>query len=152
MADEKKPTKKPAKRRLKAAPTLREQTTSTETPKRRRNNARRIIRLPFQLLGAALRWLGSLIANSIIGVTAVKVWKSRILAPIRFIVRILAKILLIDYFVNSWRELRKVTWPDARTTWKLTFAVIVFGAIFGLAIAGLDLVLEKVFRELLLGS
>ncbi len=65
--------------------------------------------------------------------------------------RIIGYILLPRYVRNSWRELRLVTWPDRRTTLRLTFAVLVFSIIFGLIVAGVDFVLSKIFRELILG-
>lgn len=68
--------------------------------------------------------------------------------PARFVGRILGRILWPKYFRNSWAELRQVTWPDRKTTWKLTFAVIVFAVIFGLAAAGTDWVLDKVIKRI----
>ncbi len=54
------------------------------------------------------------------------------------------------YFRESWRELKEVTWPDRRQTVKLTFAVIAFATVFGIAIAIVDYGLDKLFREVLL--
>lgn len=54
------------------------------------------------------------------------------------------------YFRNSWQEIKKVTWPDFRTTWKLVFAVFVFAIVIGGFIAALDWGLEKLFREIIL--
>lgn len=54
------------------------------------------------------------------------------------------------YFRNSWRELRMVTWPSRRETWKLTVAVISFAVIFGLLIAVTDYGLDKLFRKVIL--
>ncbi len=36
------------------------------------------------------------------------------------------KWLVPKYFVNAWREVRLVTWPTRRETWRLTLAVFVF--------------------------
>lgn len=55
-----------------------------------------------------------------------------------------------SYFRNSWRELRMVTWPSRRETWKLTLAVISFALIFGLLIAITDYGLDKLFRKVIL--
>ena len=55
-----------------------------------------------------------------------------------------------SYFRNSWRELRLVTWPSRRETWKLTFAVISFAVVFGIIIAVTDYGLDKLFRKVLL--
>ncbi len=54
------------------------------------------------------------------------------------------------FFVEAFGELRQVTWPTRKETIKLTFAVIIFSAVFGVAIAIVDYGLDKVFRELLL--
>lgn len=70
--------------------------------------------------------------------------------PMRAIGRFLAKVLLINYFVGSWRELRLVTWPDRKQTLKLTLAVFMFSAVFSLIIAVTDYGLDKIFRKLLL--
>ncbi len=70
--------------------------------------------------------------------------------PVRFVGRILSKVLFLSYFKGSWQELRKVTWPDAKLTTKLTFAVLIFATIFGLFIALVDFVLDKIFRSVLL--
>lgn len=64
--------------------------------------------------------------------------------------RVIGRILLPKYVRNSWRELRMVSWPDRSTTWRLTYAVIVFSIIFGLIVAGVDFVLNKVFKEIIL--
>lgn len=62
----------------------------------------------------------------------------------------IGRVLVPKYFRNSWVELKQVTWPDRRQTMRLTFAVIVFATIFGIAIAIVDYGLDKLFKELLL--
>lgn len=69
--------------------------------------------------------------------------------PARFVGRILKKILLIEYFKNSWKELRMVTWPDRRKTAQLTLAVFIFAGVLALFITTLDYGLDKVFKQLL---
>ncbi len=54
------------------------------------------------------------------------------------------------YFRDSWQEIRKVTWPGFKTTWKLVFAVFIFAIVIGGFIAALDWGLEKLFREIIL--
>lgn len=141
--DESNKTSAKPKRKLRAAPTLREQT-EKQAVKNEKNEGRpsRSKRFfgswpfaPFRALGRFLR----------------AIWRSGVFRPIRFIVRIIGKIVWPQYFRNSVKELKQVVWPDFRTTWRLTGAVLVFGTIFGLAIYGLDLVLEKLLREVLLG-
>lgn len=68
--------------------------------------------------------------------------------PMRFIGRILGRIFWPKYFRNSWQELRLVTWPSRSETWKLTFAVIIFAVLFGLAAAGMDWVFDKVIQRI----
>lgn len=72
------------------------------------------------------------------------------LRPVRYIGRILHKILLIDYFKSSWRELKLVSWPDRKKTFQLTIAVFVFAIGFGVFIAIVDFGLSKLFQEVLL--
>jgi preprotein translocase SecE subunit len=54
------------------------------------------------------------------------------------------------YFVNSWREVRKVVWPNRRETWRLTLAVFVFAVVFGAMVAGVDKGLDEIFKKLVL--
>lgn len=70
--------------------------------------------------------------------------------PMRFIGRILAKVLLLNYFQASWKELRQVTWPNRKETIKLTTAVIIFALVFGLFITVVDYGLDKLFRFIIL--
>jgi preprotein translocase SecE subunit len=55
-----------------------------------------------------------------------------------------------SYFRSAWQELRLVTWPDRRSTWRMIIAVFIFSVILGLYIAGLDYVLERIMREVIL--
>lgn len=54
------------------------------------------------------------------------------------------------YLRNAWNEVRQVTWPTRRETWRLMIAVGVFSVVIGSLIAGLDYVLERVLREVIL--
>ncbi|MDQ2972906.1 MAG: preprotein translocase subunit SecE [bacterium] len=54
------------------------------------------------------------------------------------------------YIANAWTEVRQVTWPNRRTTWKLVLAVFLFATVFGVTIALVDYVLEKIFKQILL--
>lgn len=88
--------------------------------------------------------------------------KRRVSAPFRFIGRVFGKlgrfkpfriiglILVPPYFRNSWKELRQVTWTKRKDSFRLTFAVIVFAAVFGSLVAALDFGLDKLFKEVLL--
>lgn len=94
----------------------------------------RVVKAIFRPIGRLLKWFFGL----------------KIMAPVRFIGRILYKIFFIHYFVESWDELRKVTWPSWQESRKLTFAVLVFAVVFGVAIAIIDYGLDKIFRNVLL--
>jgi preprotein translocase SecE subunit len=72
------------------------------------------------------------------------------LKPVRFVGRWLAKLLLINYFISSFRELKQVTWPNRKETVKLTAAVFMFAIVFGAIIAITDYGLDKIFRKILL--
>jgi preprotein translocase SecE subunit len=65
------------------------------------------------------------------------------------VLRFIGRILWPQYFRNSWKELRQVTWPTRRETWQLTLAVIIFSVIFGVLVAVVDYVLNKLFKQLL---
>ncbi len=54
-----------------------------------------------------------------------------------------------DYFKGSWAELRQVRWPNRRTTWSLTLAVLVFTAFFVLLITLLDYLFQMLFERIL---
>lgn len=58
--------------------------------------------------------------------------------------------LVPRYFINSWREVRQVTWTSRRETWRLTGAVFVFAIIFGSAAYGVDKALDIIFKRLVL--
>jgi preprotein translocase SecE subunit len=83
-------------------------------------------------------------------VAGLPVWQASWFRPFRFVGRWIGLILWPPYFRNSARELMLVTWPNFRQTWRLTFAVLSFAAVFGLLIAGVDYGLDKLFKEVLL--
>jgi preprotein translocase SecE subunit len=55
-----------------------------------------------------------------------------------------------NYFINSWRELRQVTWPSRKETWRLTLAVFIFAVVFGALVSGVDKVLDLLFKKVIL--
>ena len=149
----KQPAETPKKKRvLKAAPTLREQVAQNSDPTKqtKKGKVSTIAFAPFRLVGKLIKSAIPFIAASFIGRAVAALWNSTLFIPVRFLVRILAKILLVQYFVNSFKELQQVSWPDARTTARLTFAVVMFAVTFGLIVAGMDYVFEKLFREVIL--
>ena len=60
------------------------------------------------------------------------------------------RFILPKFLRNAFNELRMVTWPDRKETWKLTSAVFVFAIAFGAVIAATDFVLDKLFRAVIL--
>lgn len=58
--------------------------------------------------------------------------------------------LVPRYFVNSWREVRLVTWPNRRETWRLTLAVFIFAIVFGSMVAAVDKGLDEIFKKVIL--
>ena len=76
-----------------------------------------------------------------------------LLQQLRKVGRVFKKIfgwLLPTYFLNSWREVRQVTWPSRRETWRLTGAVFIFAVVFGALVAGVDKGLDEFFKKVIL--
>lgn len=125
--------KKPRLR--KTAPTLREQAQAAKVEKSQNGRLRTVatkakrplkkIRLPQNKVTAPIRKAGR-------GSRRVLGW------------------LVPRYFINSWREVKQVTWPSRRETWRLTGAVFVFAIVFGVMIAAVDKGLDVLFRNLVL--
>lgn len=53
------------------------------------------------------------------------------------------------YFKGAWIELRQVRWPNRRSTWGLTLAVLLFSAFFVVIILLLDLLFKYLFEIIL---
>ncbi len=135
---------KSAPKPAKAVNTVREQAAKQQDKARQPRRLKQTASLaasPFKALasviGSILRPLKFLLAP----------FKTR---PMRFVGRILSKILLLNYFKGSWHELRQVIWPKRKETTKLTFAVIMFAIVFGITISIVDFGLDKLFRKVLL--
>ena len=64
--------------------------------------------------------------------------------------KVVLKRLVPRYFINSWKEVRQVTWPSRTETWRLTGAVLIFAIVFGSLVAGVDKVLDEVFKKVIL--
>ncbi len=52
------------------------------------------------------------------------------------------------YFKGAWYELRQVRWPDRRSTWGMTGALLAFTAFFVVVILLLDFGFEQLFNLL----
>lgn len=70
--------------------------------------------------------------------------------PARAVGRFLASVLLLRYFRESWKELRQVEWPNARTTAKLTLAVFLFAVVFGLFVSLVDYIIGLGVEKLII--
>lgn len=81
---------------------------------------------------------------------------SKLTAPVRnsriwkFLRRTVLRSPFKGYFKNSWKELREVQWPDRRTSWKLTFTVIVFSVVFAVITTSLDYGFERIAKQIFL--
>jgi preprotein translocase SecE subunit len=136
VAEAKKP--KIGKPRVRKAPTLREQAalarSKAETDKKPGK-----VRSQTTKVGAALRKT-RVTRNPV----------TKLLARIgRWILRVL-RWTTPKYFINAWREVRLVTWPSRSETWRLTFAVFIFALVFGAMVAGVDKVLDIIFKKIIL--
>ncbi len=54
------------------------------------------------------------------------------------------------YIRDSYRELKRVTWPDRKTAWKLTGTVFLFSFVMAMFLFGLDTFFSKMFEKLFL--
>ncbi len=52
-----------------------------------------------------------------------------------------------SYFRSSYKELKLVSWPNRKETWRLVFAVFIFATLFGLLITVVDFGLDKLFKQ-----
>jgi preprotein translocase SecE subunit len=126
------------KPRVRKAPTMREQAETARAKSEESEKPKRV-RKTFSKAGSTLKKT-RLTHNPVV----------KFLARIgRFILKIL-RWLVPKYFVNSWREVRLVTWPSRIETWRLTMAVFVFAIIFGAMVAGVDKVLDIIFKKVVL--
>jgi preprotein translocase SecE subunit len=57
---------------------------------------------------------------------------------------------IFGFLISPFREIRLVTWPDWRTTLRLTFAVVCFSVIFGVLVSLLDWGFEIIFKKVFL--
>lgn len=51
---------------------------------------------------------------------------------------------ILGYFKGAWHELKQVRWPSRRSTWGLSFALLMFTGFF----TGLILLLDTIFQRL----
>lgn len=56
--------------------------------------------------------------------------------------------IIPKFFSEAFAEVKQVTWPDRKTTIRLTMAVFIFAVVFASIVGLLDFVLGKIFKEL----
>lgn len=56
---------------------------------------------------------------------------------------------ITGYFKGSWQELRLAKWPDRRSTWSLTAAVLAFTVFIMLFIVAVDYAFNALFERLI---
>lgn len=56
---------------------------------------------------------------------------------------------LVEFFEESWQELKKVYWPSRKETYAATGVVIVVVILVSLYLAGVDFVLTKAIQAVL---
>ena len=131
---------KPKRRQLKQAETIQNSKKSQEALSTGRKSSRRSASIGL----AVLRMAGKLLSP-----LAFLLWPLKT-KPARFMGRVLAVVLLINFVRSSFRELRDVVWPNRRQTTQLTLAVFVFAIVFGIIISVTDYGLDKIFKQILL--
>lgn len=60
-------------------------------------------------------------------------------------------VALIRYLKQSWRELCRVHWPSRKSTWAMTFAVVLYTALFLILVLALDNIFSYLFK-LMIGN
>ena len=50
------------------------------------------------------------------------------------------------YFKGSWTELKQVRWPNRKSTWGMTAAVLLFSGFFVVLITLLDIGFDELFK------
>ena len=56
------------------------------------------------------------------------------------------------FIKEAFKEIRLVTWPDARTTFRLTTAVIIFATVFSIMVSLVDYGFGKIFKKVFLNG
>lgn len=131
---------KPKKRRLKPAPTIREQAAKAHA-------AASAPEKP-SLLGRLSKFLWLIVSWPFIkiGTFLAPMFKYQ---PFKFIAKVagwVGLILVPRYIRSSFKELKQVTWPNRKESRALTRAVLIFAIVFGASIALVDFGLDKLFK------
>ena len=123
------------KRRLKAAPTMREKVEQTKAKAGKPSKLRKIRVIGMPLKAAAAAGMKEYHPISLPDNRLGRFLRKRV----RFMPR---------YFIEAWRELRQVQWPSNKQTMRLVYAVFMFATIFGVIVGLTDHGLETLFRRI----
>lgn len=93
------------------------------------------VAVPFTFIGAILKKLSAPVRKN-------KLW--------RYARKKFLKSPFGGYFKESFRELKKVTWPNRKTSIRLTGVVIVFSVIFAIITTLLDIGFDRLAKEIFL--
>ena len=118
-----------------------EQTNNARPKSRHVTKTAKAVSTPFRVLGRGLKKILRPFQFLL------RPFKTR---PLRFVGRVLSKVLLFSYFAGAWKELKQVSWPNRRETRQLTLAVFAFAFVFGLIITLTDYGLDKIFKKVIL--
>ncbi len=99
-------------------------------------------RKKFSVKQRVLKPIGGFFARITAPVRRTKVWK--------FLRRTILRSPFRGYFVESFKELKHVTWPDRKTAWKLTLTVVLFSALFAVFTTALDYGFEEIAKRIFL--
>lgn len=131
-----------AKKRLVKNPeTFRQKALKADLPKEKSTTSGKILTYPFKQMGKFFKFIKTKYDQ---------LAKIKSLSWLFKALSILGKVIWPVYFRNSLKELKGVTWPTGKMSIKLTYAVIAFAVVFGVAIALADLGLGKIFKNILL--
>ncbi len=132
-------TTKPTKRRIKNPETFREKARKAQNEKDQRiKNSNHIIKKSLRVL-----------FNPIVKLVST-LYRIKALKPLFWIIKIIGLIIYPRYVRNSFKELKDVTWPSFKESMRLTYAVVIFAIIFGVAVALVDYGFGKIFKIILL--
>lgn len=60
------------------------------------------------------------------------------------------KVRLPKYFIDSWKEIKKVTWPSRKESLKLTLAVAIFTLVFTIVTVIADYLFSEIVERIIL--
>ncbi|MEO8105259.1 MAG: preprotein translocase subunit SecE [Candidatus Saccharibacteria bacterium] len=129
------------KRVVKNPETFRERALKTATQNEQPKRVTQLRRTASRPVGRLLRPIGQAFA---------KLFRHQ---PFKFIgqaLRLIGRIIFPEYLRGSWRELRRVKWPDWNESRRLTVAVLIFAIVFGGLVSIVDYGLDKIFKQVLL--